>query len=83
MFEEAINELENMGLNYTETEDGTLVIDISDADKTDVVTVVSFLNDRAMSYTIDADAITVTMPMGDAPVAEDTMMDPAAMSDYF
>jgi len=62
MFEEAISELEMMGIPYEESEDGTLSIDISDADKTDVVNIVSFLNDNMLDYTIDADSIVVTMP---------------------
>lgn len=62
MFEEAINELEAMGIPYQENEDGTLAIDISGADKTDVVTIVSFLNDRGISYSIDAETINVSAP---------------------
>ena len=59
MFEQAIAELENMGVPYTENEDGSLSIDISNADKTDVVTIVAFLNDNGMSYSIDASNIQV------------------------
>jgi hypothetical protein len=78
MFEQAISELEAMGLPYQENEDGTLVIDISTADKTDVVTIVGFLNDNGMDYTIDANAITV-MGLPEAPEMpeEDMVMDDA------
>jgi flagellar biosynthesis/type III secretory pathway M-ring protein FliF/YscJ len=84
MFEDAIRELDSMGIPYAENEDGTLVIDISSADKTDVVTIVSFLNDQGMEYTIDADSISLAAPM-EAPVeptAEpDTTATGAAMTD--
>ena len=77
MFEQAISELEAMGLSYQENEDGTLVIDISTADKTDVVTIVGLLKDNGMEYTITADAITV---MG-APELEMPEEDDMAMED--
>lgn len=60
MFEEAINQLESMGIPYTESEDGSLTIDISGADKSDLVTIISFLNDNGLDYTIDAESIVVT-----------------------
>ena len=69
MYEQAIQQLDSMGIPYTENEDGTMVIDISGADKTDVVTIVGFLNDAAISYTITADSITLTIPM-EAPMEE-------------
>lgn len=88
MFEEAINELESMGIPYSENEDGTLVIDIASADKTDVVTIVSFLNDNMLEYSIDANTITVLMPMGleeeeveDTDITEDAMA--GAMGELF
>lgn len=59
MFEEAIAQLDSMGIPYTENEDGSLLIDISGADKTDVVTIISFLNDNALEFSITADEITV------------------------
>lgn len=78
MFEQAISELEAMGLSYQENEDGTLVIDISTADKTDVVTIVGFLNDNGMDYTITADAITVMgMPEPEMPEEDDMAMEDA------
>jgi succinate dehydrogenase/fumarate reductase flavoprotein subunit len=73
MFEQAISELESMGIPFEETEDGSLMIDISSADKTDVVTIVSFLNDTGMEYSIDASSIVV---MGGAPeMAEEDFSD--------
>lgn len=78
MFEQAISELEAMGLSYQENEDGTLVIDISTADKTDVVTIVGFLNDNGMDYTINADAITVMgMPEPEMPEEDEMAMEDA------
>ncbi len=79
MFEQAISELDAMGLPYQENEDGTLVIDISTADKTDVVTIVGFLNDNGMNYTIDANAITVMgAPEFEAPAEESPVEDAMA-----
>ena len=74
MFEQAIAELESMGIPYTENEDGSMVIDISDADKTDVVTIVAFLNDNGMTYSITADSIEVASmgaPEEEMPAEED------------
>lgn len=59
MFEQAIAELETMGIPYVENEDGSMTIDISQADKTDVVQIVGFLNDTGLTYTIDANTIEV------------------------
>jgi hypothetical protein len=88
MFEQAINELEAMGIPYAENEDGTLVIDISDADKTDVVTIVAFLNDNGMEYSIDAESISLMAPIEpvEEPMEEEAPpMDPmaGAMDDFF
>jgi len=78
MFEEAIRELEAMGLPFEESEDGSLSIDISNADKTDVVTVVAFLNDRGIPYNIDASTIVVQGMPQEPEVPEDPMADPMA-----
>lgn len=59
MFEDAIMELEAMGVDYTESEDGTLTIQIESVDKTDLITIISFLNDNGLDYTIDATTIVV------------------------
>ena len=87
MYEEAISQLETMGLSYQETDDGTLIIDIESADKTDVVNIVAFLNDQGIDYTIDAMSITVTMmePTVDEDMEEDIPTDAidAAMGDMF
>ena len=87
MFEQAICELDAMGIPYAENEDGTLVIDISTADKVDVVNIVSFLNDNGLEYAIDADSITVqsgTPVMEEPTMEEEPMADPmaAAMEDF-
>lgn len=75
MFEDAISELDAMGIPYVENEDGSLSIDISDADKTDVVNIVSFLNDNGLDYTIDDVSIVV---MGGEPIAEEPAEDTGA-----
>lgn len=80
MFEEAINELEAMGIPYVENEDGSLVIDIEDADKTDVVNIVAFLNDNALDYTIDATSI-VVMGFGMEDEGEEEFDMPEEMGD--
>ena len=76
MFEDAINELDAMGIPYVENEDGSLSIDISDADKTDVVNIVSFLNNNGLDYTIDDVSIVV---MGGEPIAEEPAEDTSAI----
>lgn len=76
MFEDAISELDAMGIPYVENEDGSLSIDISDADKTDVVNIVSFLNDNGLDYTIDDVSIVV---MGGEPIAEEPAEDTGAI----
>lgn len=76
MFEDAISELDAMGIPYVENEDGSLSIDISDADKTDVVNIVSFLNDNGLDYTIDDVSIVV---IGGEPIAEEPAEDMPAL----
>lgn len=69
MFEDAIAQLDSMGIPYTDNGDGTMTIDIATADKTQVVDIVSFLNDNMLEYTISQDTIIVSG--GDALVEED------------
>ena len=76
MFEDAINELDSMGIPYMENEDGSLTIDIENADKTDVVNIVSFLNDNGLDYTIDDVSIVV---MGGEIIEEDPAEDTGAL----
>lgn len=71
MYEEAINQLETMGVPYVENEDGTIVIDVSEQDGTTVAEIVGFLNDNMLEYTIEGSNITV-MTMGDV---EEDMVD--------
>lgn len=73
MFEEAIAQLDSMGIPYTENEDGSLVIDISGADKTDLVSIISFLNDNALTFSISADEIVVEGMPEPVEVPEDEM----------
>lgn len=58
MFDQVVQELEAMGIPYVEEVDGSVIMDISTADKTDVVTIISYLNDNFIEFTIDADSIT-------------------------
>ena len=73
MFEEAIMELDAMGVDYSETEDGGLIIDIENVDKTDLVTIISFLNDNGIAYNIDATSITVEGMGAEEDMLEDDM----------
>lgn len=77
MFEDLITFLDEQGLAFNETEEGTVIIDIATEDKTVVVDIVAFLNDNAFDYSIDADSVTVFA----APVEEDA--DVAAEDDLF
>lgn len=81
MFEDAINELDAMGLPYIENEDGSLTIDIESADKTDVVNVISFLNNNGLEYTIDATTIVVMSLGAVEPVEEEAGLEDAAMGE--
>lgn len=65
MYEEAISQLESMGVPFVENEDGTIVIDISEQDGTTVADIVGFLNENMIEYTIEGSNITV-MPIGEA-----------------
>lgn len=76
MFEDAIAQLDSMGIPYTDNGDGTMTIDIATADKTQVVDVVSFLNDNMLEYTISQDSIVVSggdVMETEEPAAEDEM----------
>lgn len=59
MYEEIISELENLGLSYTDNEDGTIVVDIAELDKVDIVNAVSMLNANMINYDISEDTITI------------------------
>lgn len=59
MFENAIQELDAMGIPYSETEDGGLIIEIGDVDKTDLITIIGFLNDNGIDFVIDETTITI------------------------
>lgn len=71
MYEEAINQLETMGVPFMENEDGTIVIDVSEQDGTTVAEIVGFLNDNMLEYVIEGSNITV-MTIGDV---EEDMVD--------
>lgn len=65
MYEEAIRQLESMGVPFVENEDGTIVIDISEQDGTTVADIIGFLNENMIEYTIEGSNITV-MPLGES-----------------
>ena len=60
MYEEAITQLENMGVPFIENEDGTIVIDISEQEGTTVADIVGFLNDNVIDYSISGTDIIVS-----------------------
>lgn len=59
MYEEIINEIEAMGLDYVDNEDGTITVNIAELDKVDIVNAVSMLNDNMVEYDISEDNITI------------------------
>lgn len=59
MYEEIINEIEAMGLDYVDNEDGTITVNIAELDKVDIVNAVSMLNDNMVEYDISEDSITI------------------------
>lgn len=59
MYEEIINEIEAMGLDYVDNEDGTITVDIAELDKVDIVNAVSMLNANMVNYDISEDSITI------------------------
>lgn len=70
MYEEAINQLESMGVPFVENEDGTIVIDISEQAGTTVADIVGFLNENMIEYTIEGSNITV-LSIGEAAKEEE------------
>lgn len=81
MFEDLIKQLEDMGLEYTEG-DNDLTIDISNADKTDVIDLVSALNNGAYSYTIsDTEVVVTSTAEPVAPEAEEAIADEDIMNE--
>lgn len=59
MYEEIINEIEAMGLDYVDNEDGTITVNIAELDKVDIVNAVSMLNANMINYDISEDSITI------------------------
>ena len=76
MNEELIAKLDELGVSYDET-DGT--IDIADIDKATLIEIISYLNDNAITFSIDDSAITVTSTEVPEEVPEDT--EPSAMDE--
>lgn len=79
MYEEAISQLESMGVPFIENEDGTIVIDISEQDGTTVADIVGFLNENMIEYTIEGSNITV-LAIGEA-VEEEEDVDMTALAE--
>jgi flagellar biosynthesis/type III secretory pathway M-ring protein FliF/YscJ len=76
MFEEIIAQLDSMGIPYNEDYDtGSLVIDISTADKMQVIDVINVVNATGMEFTVDENSIVVTGSPTEEPMAEGTEED--------
>lgn len=78
MLDAIISELDAIGVPYEEDYDaGTLTIDISAVDKTELINLIRFLTDTTVPFTIDETTIIVTVdatPMEEeTPVEEDFM----------
>ena len=78
MLDAIISELDAIGVPYDEDYDaGTLTIDISAVDKTELINLIRFLTDTTVPFTIDETTIIVTVdatPMEEeTPVEEDFM----------
>lgn len=79
MFEDIISELDAIGVPYEEDYDaGTLTIDISAVDKTELINLIRFLTDTTVPFTIDETTIVVTG--GDMPMEEEIPMEEDFMS---
>lgn len=79
MYEEAISQLESMGVPFVENEDGTIVIDISEQDGTTVAEIVGFLNENMIEYTIEGNNI-IVLAIGEA-VEEEEDVDMTALAE--
>jgi hypothetical protein len=76
MFEEIIGQLETMNIPYTEDYDtGTLTIDISAADKVQVIDAINVVNASTLDFTVDENAIVVTGVPLEEPMEEEESID--------
>lgn len=78
MLDAIISELDAIGVPYEEDYDaGTLTIDISAVDKTELINLIRFLTDTTVPFTIDETTIIVTVDATsmeeETPVEEDFM----------
>jgi hypothetical protein len=81
MFEEIIATLEEYGVEYTEDfEAGTLNIDITTVEKTDLIAIIQALTNQGFDFDIDEAAITVHG--GDIMTEEDMMDEEAPEEDF-
>lgn len=81
MFEEIIATLEEYGVEYTEDfEAGTLNIDITTVEKTDLIAIIQALTSQGFDFDIDEAAITVHG--GDIMTEEDMMAEEEPEEDF-
>lgn len=59
MYEDLIRLLEELGVDFTENEDGSITVSIADVDKMDLIDIITFLNDNNMEYNLDENSIEV------------------------
>lgn len=81
MFEEIIATLEEYGVEYTEDfEAGTLNIDITTVEKTDLIAIIQALTNQGLDFDIDEAAITVHG--GEVMTEEDMMPEEMPEEDF-
>lgn len=59
MLEDLMMSFSEMGVNYTEDDQGGMTVDISTIDKTMLIEVINIINDYGLEFTIDADSIVI------------------------
>lgn len=85
MYEEAIALLDSAGIPYTEdVEAGTIIVDIADIDKVELVDIIAQINNAALPFDIDASTITISGLTAEAPEEMAMEEDPqaAAFADF-
>lgn len=59
MLEDLMMSFSEMGINYTEDDQGGMTVDISTIDKTTLIEVINIINDNGLEFTIDANSIII------------------------
>mgnify|MGYP000954775294 CR=1 FL=1 len=73
MIEDVINQLDDMGVEYTENyEEGVVTVDIANVDKIALIDIISVINDSGLLFNIDESMITIITEDAD-PMAEEPM----------